>query len=128
VHFAGWLEGDELEGLLARSDVLVLPSWAEGLPNAMIESMAAGLAVVASAVGNIPHVVADGREAILVPPRDVTALTAALGRVISDPALLYRLARAGHELAASRFAVEPAMQQLADIVLAAVDPRSTGSR
>lgn len=124
VHFAGWLQGGELEACLAASDVLVLPSWAEGLPNAMIEAMAAGLAVVASAVGNVPHVVGDGREALLVPPRNVPALTDALRRVLRDPALRLALQRAGYELARTRFAVEPAMQRLAEIVLASM--RSQG--
>src|SRR6185503_4308052 len=54
VRFDGWLTGSAVEEALMESDVLVLPSWAEGLPNAMIEAMAAKLAVVVSAVGNVP--------------------------------------------------------------------------
>lgn len=123
VHFAGWLQGADLEERLVRSDVVVLPSWAEGLPNAMIESMAAGLAVVASAVGNIPDVVADGVEALLVPPRDVPALAAALRRVLQEPALRASLQRGGHALAGTRFAVEPAMERLAAIVSSTLTAR-----
>jgi glycosyltransferase involved in cell wall biosynthesis len=118
VRFAGWLQGADLEAQLAGHDVLVLPSWEEGLPNAMIEAMAAGLAVVASAVGNIPDVVADEREALLVPARDPQALSAALLRVLTDAPLRDRLQRAGHVLAAAQFAVEPAMRRLAAIILA----------
>lgn len=120
VHFAGWIEGVELQQALAAHDVLVLPSWAEGLPNAMIESMAAGLAVVVTAVGNIPDVVVDGEHALLVPPRNVAALRAALLRVLGDPALHRRLQSGGHGLAASGFSVEPAMDKLAAAVLDAI--------
>ncbi len=67
VHFSGWLDGQALEDALSEADVFVLPSWVEGLPNSMIEAMAARLAVVVSSVGNIPDVVDDGREALLVP-------------------------------------------------------------
>jgi glycosyltransferase involved in cell wall biosynthesis len=53
VAHVGWMKGEGLLRVLENADVLVLPSWAEGLPNAMIEGMAAGLAVVVSSVGNV---------------------------------------------------------------------------
>jgi glycosyltransferase involved in cell wall biosynthesis len=104
------LKGIDLETALAEADVLVLPSWAEGLPNAMVEAMAARLAVVVTAVGNIPDVVTDGREALLVPPRNVSALKAALARVIEDPVLRRNLGDAAFSLAASRWDVEQAVE------------------
>jgi glycosyltransferase involved in cell wall biosynthesis len=110
VRFRGWLKGADVESALAEADVLVLPSWAEGLPNAMVEAMAARLAVVVSAVGNIPEVVTDGREALLVPPRNVSALKAALARVIDDPVLRRHLGDAAFTLAASQWGVEQAVE------------------
>lgn len=109
VRFRGWLRGADLESALAEADVLVLPSWAEGLPNAMVEAMAVRLAVVATAVGEIPDTVTDGREALLVPPRNVSALKAALERVIDDPVLRRNLGDAAFALAASRWDVEQAV-------------------
>jgi glycosyltransferase involved in cell wall biosynthesis len=109
IQFLGWQRGSAVEECLRDADVLVLPSWAEGLPNAMIEAMAAGLAVVVTHVGSVPDVVADGEEALVVPPRDVTALTGAIGRVIDEPALRARLGAAAHALAAERFNVEAAV-------------------
>jgi len=123
VAFAGWVRGAELEALLAGSDVLVLPSWSEGFPNAMIEAMAAGLAVVVSAVGNVPDVVTDGREALLVPPKDPVALAGALERVIDDADLRRGLAMRGHAFAAERYAVEPGVERLSQAIGTVVEAR-----
>lgn len=112
VRFNGWLSGQSLAAALATADVFVLPSWAEGLPNAMIEAMAARLAVVVSSVGSVPDVVAHGEHALLVPPRDTAALTAALTRIVEDSMLRHRLAEAGHKLAAECFDVERAVDQM----------------
>ncbi len=112
VHFRGWLRGDALRAALAETDVLVLPSWAEGLPNAMIEAMAARLAIVVTAVGSIPDVMTDGRDALLVPPRDVLALERALSRVIDDRDLRQRLGDAALVLAEAQFGVEPAIDRI----------------
>lgn len=112
VRFRGWLQGEAVESVLADSDVLVLPSWAEGLPNAMIEAMAAGLAVVTTPVGGIPDHISDGREGLLVPPRDANLLALALGRIVGDDELRKRLALAGHALAARRFSSERAADRM----------------
>lgn len=112
VSFSGWLEEETLVQAYADADVLVLPSWAEGLPNVMIEAMAAKLAVVVSAVGNVPDVVTDGHDVLIVPPRDVPSLQAALARVISDPHLRQRLAEAALVSAESKFSVERAADSL----------------
>ena len=105
----------------------MLPSWAEGLPNSMIEAMAAQLAVVVTAVGNIPDMVIDGRHALLVPPKDIPALTAALARVVGDAALRERLAEQGFALAAREFAVETAVTRLLDAVRIAREGAADGA-
>ena len=112
VRFSGWLSADGLLEAYGEADALVLPSWAEGLPNAMIEAMAAGLAVVVTRVGNVPDVVRDREDALLVPPKDVDALAAVLADVVDDDALRTRLARAGHDLASREFAVEAAVERI----------------
>lgn len=116
VTFSGWLEGGGLLQAYADADALVLPSWAEGLPNAMIEGMAAKLAVIVSSVGNIPDAVKDGREALLVPPRDVPSLEAALERVITDPCLRERLAGAAMSRAEQEFSVDKAADSLVSVI------------
>src|SRR5690606_161546 len=73
-------------GLLAGHDVLVLPSHAEGRPNAVVEAMAAARAVVASDLPGIAELITHGRDGLLVPPGDVPALRAALHGLAAEPA------------------------------------------
>ena len=72
--------------LLAAADIFALPSLWEGMPNALLEAMAAGLPAVATAVGAVPEMVVDGREALLVPPGDAGALARALAELAAWPA------------------------------------------
>lgn len=71
----------EVARWLAAADVVTLPSWSEGTPNAVLEALASGRPVVATRVGGIPDVV-DDRVGLLVPARGASALAAALGRAL----------------------------------------------
>jgi glycosyltransferase involved in cell wall biosynthesis len=129
VRLRSWLGDAELEQALRESDVLVLPSWAEGLPNAMVEAMAARLAVVVTRVGAIPEVVTDRRSAMLVEPRDAESLAAALAKVIDDPQLREEIAAEGFRIAARDFEVEHAVDRLVELIsdaVAAARDRVTG--
>jgi glycogen synthase len=79
----------------AAADIFVLPSLFEPFGLVLMEAMAAGLPIVASRVGGIPEVVAEGENALLCPPNDSAALAGALDRLVRDAALRTRLARAG---------------------------------
>ena len=70
--------------ILLEVDVFVLPSTKEGLPFALIEAVAAGMPIVATRVGGIPEIVADGRSGLLVPPGDPVALSQAICRLLQD--------------------------------------------
>jgi glycosyltransferase involved in cell wall biosynthesis len=83
VRFAG--ERDDVANLLAMADVFVLPSFSEGIPLALIEAMAAGKPVVATAVPGNLDVVVDDRYGVLVPAGDEHALAEAIGRLLADP-------------------------------------------
>ena len=102
-----WLgQRDDVGDLFAAADVFVLPSRAEGLGVAALEAMAAGRAVVASAVGGLADAVVDGRTGLLVPPGDAVALGAALERALHEPALRAALGAAGPARVAEGFLAE----------------------
>jgi glycosyltransferase involved in cell wall biosynthesis len=104
VRFLG--RRDDIGDLLAAADVAVLPSRREGLGNAALEAMAAGRAVVASAVGGLGEAVVDGRTGLLVPPGDAPALAVALERVLRDADLRQRLGAEGPRRVAEGFLPE----------------------
>lgn len=105
VRFAGFVApGAELVALLDDADVFVLPSLSEGLPHSVVEAMARGLPVVATRIGGLPELLADG-AGLVVPPGDPVALAEALGALAADAGARERLgARA---LAAARERFEP---------------------
>jgi L-malate glycosyltransferase len=82
----------DIPSILSCCDLGILASHGEGLPNALLEYMAAGLPIVATSVGGIPEVVENERQALLVPPRKPGALAAAILRVVSDDDLAGKLA------------------------------------
>lgn len=85
--------------MFGRMYVYALTSDHDGMPNALLEAAAAGVPVVATAVGAIPDIMTNGLEGIIVPPRDPEALAEALTRVLSDAALATRLSIGARRLA-----------------------------
>ena len=85
--------GPDLWALYRSSHVFVHVSFTEGLPQVLFEAQAAGLPVVATAVGGVPDAVSDGRTGLLVEPGDAPAAVAAVGRIVGDHALRERLVR-----------------------------------
>ena len=108
VRLVGPLDRAAVVRALAAADVVAVPSVVDragnvdGLPNTLLEAMAAGRAIVASRVAGIPDVIADGVSGLLVPPGDVAALRAALTRLAADDALRARLGAAARARAVKR--------------------------
>jgi glycosyltransferase involved in cell wall biosynthesis len=88
---------DDVPRLLQAADVAALTSAHEAMPMALLEAMAAGLPVVATDVGGVAGVVADGETGVLVPPRDPEAVARALERLAGDGELRRRMGAAGRE-------------------------------
>ena len=91
----------------------------DGLPNVLLEAMAAGRAVVASRVAGIPDVIVDGVNGLLVPPGDVSALRTALERLLADEPLRRRLGAAARAHAREHLSWESATDRLLEAYAAA---------
>lgn len=115
VTMRGWLAPREREALLARAAVFVLPSHFEALPMSLLEAMAAGCPVIATAVGGIPDVVRDGENGLLVPPGQPGALADALRRLLADRALAERLGREARATIAAHYTLERSLERLEQI-------------
>jgi glycosyltransferase involved in cell wall biosynthesis len=113
VVFAGHRE--DAASLVGELDLLVLPSWTEGLPGVVLEAMARSRAVVATPVGGTPEVVADGETGLLVPPRDPDALADAVSRLLADPELRRRMGEAGRRRVAEHFTAESMTRRVLEI-------------
>jgi glycosyltransferase involved in cell wall biosynthesis len=96
----------DIPAFLGSVEIAVLSSRAEGMCNAVLEYMAAGRAIVATAVGANPEMIEDGVHGLLVPPDDQDALAAALDRLVREPALAARLGAAARQRAIDRYSRE----------------------
>jgi len=122
VTFAG--HRDDVMDVLDAADVLLHPSRIDAFPGALLEAMAAGVPVVATAVGGIPDVVDDGRTGILVaPPPSPAALAAAVAPLLDDGAFRRRLADAGRRRFEREFSAERWVERVRDVYAAALAQR-----
>jgi glycosyltransferase involved in cell wall biosynthesis len=97
---------EDVPACLANADIFVLPSRSEAFPNAVLEAMASGLPIVASATGGIVEVVEDGRTGLLVPPGKPDLLADALGHLMNDASLGARLGSAARARVESSYSFE----------------------
>jgi sugar transferase (PEP-CTERM/EpsH1 system associated) len=96
----------DVPALLAEFDIFALSSIAEGMPGVLLEAMAAGLPVVATDVGGVGEVVSRGQTGLLVPARDIRALSSALGSYVSDEALRQQHGQAGRHCVETGFSLD----------------------
>lgn len=102
VSFVGWIEGEKKMRLLAKSHILVLPSYNEGLPVAILEAMSYGMPVVASAVGDVPEAVIHGYNGYLIKPGDTGELANDLEKMMDREHFL-KLSENARQLVIDKF-------------------------
>ena len=112
VDFPGFVRGPEKLRLLQQATLLVLPSYAEGVPIAVLEGMAAGLPVVTTPVGGVPDIFEDGINGFLVSPGDPPALAQAIERLLDDPDQRQAMGKANRRKALDDFDVPIYVEQL----------------
>ncbi|MDO9224762.1 MAG: glycosyltransferase family 4 protein [Pseudomonadota bacterium] len=104
------------EDWLRAMDIFCLPSYAnEGVPQALLQAMLTGLPIVTTPVGAITEAIADGETGLIVPPRDVPGLTAAMTRLIEDGDLAARLGGTARAVAEQRFSREALLDAMENI-------------
>lgn len=113
IHFIGELAHSEALRAMEAAAIFVLPSYTEGFPNVVLEAMAFGKPIIASAVGAIPEMLADGCG-VTVPSGDALALAGALRSLAPDEALRHSLGRRARDRASSRYSEEAVFSRLLD--------------
>jgi glycosyltransferase involved in cell wall biosynthesis len=130
VEFRGWIKGDAKLAAFREGDLFVLPSYTEGLPNALLEAMAAGLPVVTTPVGSIPHVVSDGHNGYLVPPRDADGLAQAIQSLIDQPEEGFRMGKTNRAEVLEKYDVSrlwPRVAETLDVLVPGRDEEQVSS-
>ena len=117
VFISGYRPNNEIVYWMCASDVFILASYAEGIPNVVLEAMACGLPVIATNVGGIPEVAIEQETAILIPPRQVLPLVEAMNIFVHDPELRRRMGIAGRERIKINFSWFQSATQLAQVYL-----------
>ncbi|MFL2770840.1 MAG: glycosyltransferase family 4 protein [Rhodospirillaceae bacterium] len=124
ITFCGWLERSQLSIVYNEADVFVLPSRAEGMPNAMLEAMAASLPVIGSRVAGIEEVVVNHETGLLVPPDDAEALTEALNTLLQDRDKAFALGQAARKRTEDYYSWNVASSAYAELLCGAVGSES----
>lgn len=106
VEVNGWVDHGGVSGVYDSADILVLPSYAEGLPMSVLEAMGRGLPVVSTGVGGIPEAVLDCDNGYIVAPGDIVKLSERLSLLIKDRELRERMGKRSLQLAGERFSAE----------------------
>jgi glycosyltransferase involved in cell wall biosynthesis len=108
----GWIDGYQKDEVFRQADVLLLPSYHEGLPISVLEAMAYGLPVVATDVGGISEAVQDGVNGYLIQPGECIQLAERMDRLANSAELRLNMGKSGYELAANKFSLPVIMEQL----------------
>ncbi len=119
IKFAGWR--DDMPDIMSALDIFVLPSLNEAVGMALVEAQAAGVACVASRVGGVPEVLADGRTGLLVEPSNPRGLADAIMELLLDKDKRLKFAAAGHPFVSVKFSAEEMARRVSELYMSLVN-------
>ena len=108
VTFLGWIDGRDKINILRNTDIFILPSWNEGLPNSMIEAMSSGLACIVSDVGAVSSYIKHEENGLLIKPKCPDKLASSIIKLIDDKILLRKISRNSFNFAMKNFTIKKA--------------------
>jgi len=115
VSFPGWVRGGDKEKLLRESGIFLFPSYHEGMPMAVLEAMAYGLAVVTTKVGGIPKLIEHGVSGYLYEPGDISGMAQGIKELIADDGLRRQMGMAAREKAIQCYSMEGHVKKLLEL-------------
>lgn len=118
VEFVGWINGDKKKELLETSQMLVLPSYNEGLPIAILEAISYGMPVVSTNVGDISAAVINDKNGYLIEPGDVEKLASSLEKVFESKTKYMKMSNESRSIAESKFSDDKYFGDIKNIYLA----------
>ena len=121
VDFAGFRSQDEVRAAMAEADMLILPSFAEGLPVVFMEALASGIPVIASRIAAAEELIEDGRSGLMVAAGDVEGLARAIETLLADPARRAAMGAHGRARVEADFDIAREADWLAELIAGAAD-------
>ena len=116
ISVSGWIQKKELLEIYKNSDIFVLPSWNEGMPNALIESLSSGLPSIATSVGVIEDYFFNNKDLLIIPVKNENKLTKALEKLIIDINFRKKISKNGFDKAKEKFSKTKGLSKLVTVI------------
>ena len=113
VFFVGWIKPSEIKNFYIKADVFVLPSWAEGMPNSLIEALSFGLASIVTDVGMICNYLQNNISALILPAKNLDLLQCAMEQLILDNKQREKLSKKGYLISKQYFSTDKGLEKMA---------------
>ena len=112
IAHVGWIDGEQKREFMSKSMINCLPSYNEGLPMTILETMAAGIPNISTNIASIPEVLFDGENGYLITPGDVDALVDRLRNLINEPDIRRKFSEASYALVTRDFSLASNIEKL----------------
>jgi glycosyltransferase involved in cell wall biosynthesis len=117
IRFTGTLPREEVFEILANSRMIVLPTLYEGFPYSLLEAMSLGVPIITTRVLGLPEIIPEGKNGILVDPRDVRGLADAIHALLIDDEMVASMGREGRRLMEKRFSLQSMVEQTRQVYM-----------